>query len=54
MSKASSYCSSLINRKNLRDPVTLVRSPTLTKLLCAEIFKGSSPLSFMRLEVYVG
>ena len=30
---ASSYCPAAIRRANLRDPATLVRSPTLVKLL---------------------
>ena len=43
ISKASSYFSSLINRRNLREPVTLVRSPTFTKLVSGVMIKGSNP-----------
>ena len=42
-SKASSYFSSLIRRRNFREPVTLVRSPTLMKLLSGVTTKGSNP-----------
>ena len=43
ISSASSYFSSLINRRNFREPVTLVRSPTFTKTLSGVIIKGSNP-----------
>ena len=41
--RSSSNFSSLINRKNFLDPVTLVRSPTFTKLDSGVTTKGSSP-----------
>ena len=40
---ASSKSLSLINLKNLRDPVTLVRSPIFTKLVSEVITSGSKP-----------
>ena len=43
---ASSYFSSLINRRNFRDPVTLVRSPTFTKLVSGVMTSGSNPDNF--------
>ena len=45
-SRASSNFSSFINRRNLLEPATLVRSPTFTKLLSGVITKGSNPDSF--------
>ena len=42
---ASSYLSSLISLANFLLPVTLVRSPTLTKLVSGRTTKGSKPLS---------
>ena len=45
-SRASSNRSSFINRKNLREPVTLVLSPMFTKLVSGVTINGSSPLSF--------
>ena len=45
IAKASSYCFSLIRRRNLRDPATLQRSPTLTKLISGEISSKSRPLN---------
>src|SRR5690606_38660435 len=44
-SNASLYFSSFMRRKNLRDPVTLVRSPTFIKLLSGVTTKGSKPES---------
>ena len=41
--KASSYLFSLIKRANFFEPVTLVRSPTFTKLVSGRITKGSNP-----------
>ena len=43
MLNASSYFSSLINRRNFLEPVTLVLSPTLTKTLSGVMIKGSNP-----------
>ena len=40
---ASSYFSSLINRRNFLEPVTFVRSPMLTNTLSGVMIKGSSP-----------
>ena len=40
---ASSYLFSLIRRANFLEPVTLVRSPTFTKLVSGRITKGSNP-----------
>ena len=45
---ASSNCSSRIRRAKAFEPVTLARSPTLTKRLSSPIFTGSSPESFIR------
>ena len=45
--RASSYCSFRIMRANALEPVTLVRSPTLTNRLPAPINTGSRPESFM-------
>ena len=42
---ASSYFSSLINRRNLREPVTFVLSPTLTKIDSSVTKSGSKPES---------
>jgi len=41
--KASSYFFSLMSRKNLREPATLQRSPTLTKLISGETSSNSNP-----------
>ena len=41
---ASSYLSSLISLANFLLPVTLVRSPTFTKLVSGRMTKGSRPL----------
>ena len=41
--KASVYCPSLIKRLNLAEPVTLVRSPTLTNKLSLVTLKAWSP-----------
>ncbi len=43
---ASSKFSSRIKRANFLEPVTLQRSPTLTKLVSSVISKGSKPESF--------
>ena len=43
MSNASSYFSSLINRRNFLEPVTLVLSPTFTNTLSGVMIKGSNP-----------
>ena len=43
--KASSYLFSLMRRANFLDPVTLVLSPTFTKLVSGLITSGSSPAS---------
>ena len=40
---ASSYSSSLINRLNFAEPVTLVRSPTFTNNESSPILQGSRP-----------
>ena len=40
---ASSYLSSLISRRNAAEPVTFVRSPTITKLVSGVIVSGSRP-----------
>ena len=45
---ASSNCSARIRRAKALEPVTLARSPTLTKRLSSPIFTGSSPESFIR------
>ena len=42
-SSASLYFSSLISRLNLAEPVTLVRSPTLTNSVSLLMLSGSSP-----------
>ncbi len=42
-SSAASYCPSRISRANFRDPVTLVRSPTFTKLVSGPMVSGSIP-----------
>ncbi len=42
-SSASLYFSSLIRRLNLAEPVTFVRSPTLTNRLSAPMLSGSRP-----------
>ena len=42
-SNASSKLRSLIRRKNFLEPVTLVRSPTFTKLVSGVMTKGSKP-----------
>ena len=42
---ASAYCSSLISRANRFDPVTLVRSPIIWKLLSGRMISGSRPES---------
>ena len=42
-SSACSNLPSLISFKNLAEPVTLVRSPTLTNRDCASIVSGSKP-----------
>ncbi|KFD79249.1 hypothetical protein DA89_3430 [Vibrio paracholerae] len=42
-SSASSYCSSLIKRLKRAEPVTLVRSPTLTNKVSGPILSGSKP-----------
>ena len=47
---ASLYFSSLINRRNLREPVTFVRSPTFTKLVSGVTIKGSKPDNFKYLS----
>jgi hypothetical protein len=44
---ASSYCSFRIIRANALEPVTLVRSPTLTNRLSSPILTGSRPDSFI-------
>lgn len=44
----TSYLPSLINRKNLREPATLQRSPILTKLVSFPMRKGSNPESCMQ------
>ena len=44
---ASSYLSSLIRRRNLAEPVTLVLSPIFTKLLSGRMVTGSRPLNFV-------
>ena len=44
---ASSNCSFKIMRANAFEPVTLVRSPTLTKSESSSITKGSRPESFV-------
>ncbi|CDA21324.1 unknown [Bacteroides sp. CAG:144] len=41
--RASSYFFSEISRKNLREPATLHRSPTLIKLFSGMIFNSSKP-----------
>ena len=41
--RASSYCSLRIIRANALEPVTLVRSPTLTKSESSSMLKGSRP-----------
>ncbi len=46
MARASSYCSSRMRRANRRLPVTLVRSPMLTKLDSGVTINGSRPESF--------
>ena len=43
--KASSYFFSFIKRRNLREPATLQRSPTLTKLISGVTSNSSSPES---------
>ena len=43
ISNASSYFSSFINRRNFREPVTLVRSPTFTNTLSGVMIRGSNP-----------
>ena len=43
MPNASSYFSSLMSRANFFEPVTLVLSPTFTKLVSGRITNGSSP-----------
>jgi hypothetical protein len=43
--KASSKFPALIRRANALEPVTLVRSPILTKLAPGNILSGSSPLN---------
>src|SRR5690606_3721343 len=43
ISNASSNFSSLMSLKNLREPATLVRSPTFIKLLFSFKIKGSKP-----------
>ena len=43
--KASSYCSSFMRRAKRLEPDTLVRSPTLIKLLDGSMVKGSRPLT---------
>ena len=43
MATASSYCFSLIRRRNLREPATLHRSPTLRKLFAGQTSTSSSP-----------
>ena len=43
--KASSYRFSRISLANFLDPVTLVLSPTFTKLVSGRIIKGSNPAS---------
>ena len=47
-SKASSNFSSFMSRRNFFDPATLVRSPTLMKLLSWVITKGSRPDNFRK------
>ena len=42
-SSASSYCSSRISRLNFAEPVTLVRSPTLTNSESSRMLQGSRP-----------
>ena len=45
-SRASSNLSSFINRRNFREPVTLVLSPIFTKLVSGVTSNGSRPLNF--------
>ena len=45
--KASSYCSLIIKRAKAFEPVTLVRSPTLTNNDSSSMTNGSKPASFM-------
>ena len=44
---AASYCSFKIMRAKALEPVTLVRSPTLTNSECSLMMKGSRPESCM-------
>ena len=44
MATASSYSPSRISRANLRDPATLVRSPTMMKFVSGRITSRSRPL----------
>ena len=52
ISKASSNFSSLINLKNFLEPATLVRSPTLMKLLFSFKTKGSKPDNCMYFDCF--
>ena len=51
---ASSYFSARISSANFADPVTLVRSPTLTKGMSSVSVKGSSPDSCNRAVLTAG
>ena len=53
MANASSNFSSLISRRNFREPATLVLSPTLIKLLSGVIISGSRPESLMYLSEFL-
>ena len=51
---ASKYLSDSINLKNFFDPVTLVLSPTFTKLVSLEITNGSKPerIRFFTIDMF--
>ena len=51
--RASSYCSLIIKRAKALEPVTLVRSPTLTNNESSSTTKGSKPES-LRVRGKVG
>ncbi len=48
ISRPASYSPARTSLANLRDPVTLVRSPTFTKMLSGPMARGSNPLSRRR------